>query len=122
MFSLYFPVTTRRVCVAEEIISESIIANPNRKYVVSSPSLTTITLPISATCCIGDTVSIEDIGPGGFRIAQQEDQRIQVGDDLTSLGLGGKIDTIGEGTTIQLSYAGSGGWIVDWVTQNIYFE
>jgi hypothetical protein len=123
MFSLFFPVIAiNKVCMAEIIISESITASPNGRYIVSSPSLTIIALPPSSICCPGDTLSVEDIGPGGFRISQQSNQQIQAGDEMTSIGLGGKIDTIGEGTTIQLSYAGDGGWIVDWVTQNIYFE
>lgn len=123
MFSLFFPVTaTNKTCAAEEIISDSVVASPKGKYIVSSLSLTTITLPPSSICCIGDSIKIEDIGPGGFRIAQQTDQQIQVGDGLTSIGLGGKISTLYEGTTIQLSYVGNGGWIVDWVTQNIDFE
>lgn len=122
MFSLFFPNTADRVCLNEKILSESITANPNEKYFISSLVRVIVTLPPTKVCCIGDEVIVEDIGPGGFRIAQQAGQRIQVGDELTTLGIGGKIDTILEGTTIKLSYAGDGGWIVDSVTQNVYFE
>lgn len=51
----------------------------NNGYIVNSSDLLTLTLPLSSSLAIGDTVRLNGIGTGGWKIAQNPSQSILLG-------------------------------------------
>jgi hypothetical protein len=52
-------------------------AAPNRGYVANNAALVAITLPISASLTVGDTIRVSGGGAGGWKIAQNAGQKIR---------------------------------------------
>ena len=57
-------------------------------YILTNPSLTTVSLPDNADTDVGHTFRIIGLS-GGYKISQAADQQIQIGDEASTLGAGG---------------------------------
>lgn len=73
---------------------------PNSAYVTSNGSLTTFTLP--ATASFGDSYIIAGNGSGGWTIAQNSGQSIIVGLDTSTVGVGGSVASSNKEDSIQI--------------------
>lgn len=93
-----------------EAITGSIQMQVNRGYICNGLSLQTLILPSSAI--LGDQLHISAQGTGLYRIAQNAGQQIRFGSRTTSLGISGRIDSLVQGDSITLLYAGSNLWSV----------
>ncbi|MES1987924.1 MAG: hypothetical protein V4440_07825, partial [Pseudomonadota bacterium] len=72
----------------------------NTGYFADSASLVTLTLP--ATIPAGSVFEIINTNTGGFTIAQNAGQRVQFGNEITTLGVGGSISSTNVGDAIRL--------------------
>ena len=72
----------------------------NNGYLANNASLVTLTLPTTAS--IGDVLKVTGVGAGGWRIAQNANQSIRYGDQLTTTGITGRIDSLAQGDSIEL--------------------
>ena len=105
-------------CPGDITVSSSLQMKSGNRYIVNSTSLITLTLPRQA--CKGESIFIEDIGTGRFRIAQLDNQQIQIGEYTTSYGLTGRIDSIEEGTSLELlCVIPNFGWLIRDINCNI---
>jgi hypothetical protein len=77
-------------------------------YIVNSPSLVLLQLPAIAS--IGSLISVVDQGSGGWRITQGENQSIQVGNQLTTVGVTGRVSSTSLGDAIDLLCVANGRW------------
>ncbi len=64
---------------------------PNTIYIANNASLVTFTLP--ATSSVGDQFSIRGSGAGGWTIAQNAGQTVNVGNSATTTGAGGSVSS-----------------------------
>ncbi len=69
-------------------------------YIANNAGLVTLTLP--ATAAIGATVHIIGKGAGGWRIAQNAGQTIHYGNQSTTTGAGGRLDSTHQRDTIEM--------------------
>lgn len=69
-------------------------------YIVNNAGLVTLTLP--ATCEVGKIIEVVGMGAGGWRIAQNADQVIHVGDTDTTTGVSGQINSTHRRDTIRI--------------------
>ncbi len=65
----------------------------NCNFVANNASLVTLTLPVAASSVVGAIVRISNLGAGGFRIAQNASQTIQVGTINSTVGVGGSVSS-----------------------------
>lgn len=72
----------------------------NNGYIANNASLVTATLP--STSAVGDLVWIVGQGAGGWQIAQNVGQRIHFGNQDTTMGTGGHLDSTNQYDAIQL--------------------
>jgi hypothetical protein len=63
----------------------------NNGYIANNAGLVTLTLPV--TSGIGDELSIIGLGAGGWRVAQNASQYIQIGTSNSTVGAGGSISS-----------------------------
>ena len=82
-----------------EITSSTVMA-PNTGYFVNSAGLATLTMP--AIMNTGDVVKIVRVGAGDFQIAQLAGQQIQFGNQATTLGVAGYIQSQNIGDAIDI--------------------
>ena len=69
-------------------------------YVADNASLITFTLPSTAN--IGDMIQILGKGAGGWKVAQNATQQINVGSAATTVGVSGSIASINQFDTVEL--------------------
>lgn len=93
-----------------QYVNSPTLMTPGTAYVAASQTLLPLTLPTSAN--IGQIISILEDASGGFRILQDAGQQIQFGSQATTIGVPGRIDSSGPGDFLELTYQGSGLWIV----------
>lgn len=72
----------------------------NNGYIANNASLVTATLP--STSAVGDLVWIVGQGAGGWQIAQNVGQTIHFGNQDTTMGTGGHLDSTNQYDAIQL--------------------
>ena len=72
----------------------------NNGYITNNVALVTTTLP--AVSSIGDLVWVVGKGVGGWRIAQNAGQSIHFGNQDTTIGIGGYLDSTNQYDAIQL--------------------
>jgi hypothetical protein len=69
-------------------------------YVADNAALVTFTLP--ATANIGDMIQVLGKGAGGWKIAQNANQQINVGKVASTVGTGGAISSLNQFDTVEL--------------------
>ena len=74
-----------------EVTGTSQAAAVNNAYLANNVALVTVTLP--TTAAVGDMVSVEGKGAGGWRVAQNAGQLIHTSTADTTTGVGGRLDS-----------------------------
>ena len=72
----------------------------NNAYINQAAGLTTFTLPAAAA--VGSLITVCGQGAGGFKIAQNAAQEIQVGDSVSTNGIGGYIASTNQYDVVSL--------------------
>lgn len=72
----------------------------NNGYFANRSGGVTFTLPVSAS--VGDTISISAIHSDGWTIAQNASQKIRMGNDITTTGVGGSLTSTAVGDTVTI--------------------
>jgi len=72
----------------------------NEGFQANNAGLVTLTLP--ATCAFGDVIRVAGLGAGGWRIAQLAGQTIHFGNQDTTTGAGGMLDSTNRYDMIEL--------------------
>lgn len=75
-------------------------ASVNNAYIVDNASLVTVTLP--DTAAVGDIVRIVGKGAGGWRLAQNASESVNFGNQSTTSGVGGRLDSTHRYDSIEL--------------------
>jgi len=70
-------------------------------YIANNASLITFTLP--TTCSVGDTFQIVGKGAGLWKIAQNAGQYIVYGDQTTTTGVGGSLDSVQDKDVVEIA-------------------
>lgn len=83
-----------------EVTSSSQSMDVNNGYIASNVGPVTMTLPSVST--VGDLVWVIGKGSGGWQIAQNSGQTIYFGNNRTTTGVGGHLDSSNQYDTIQL--------------------
>lgn len=83
-----------------EITGTSQALAVNTGYILNNAGLVTGTLPVSGT--IGDIIRIVGKGSGGWRIAQNSGQVIHFGNQNTTTGAGGRLDSGNSRDSLEL--------------------
>ena len=83
-----------------EVTISSQIMDVNNGYIASNVGPVTMTLPSVST--VGDLVWVIGKGSGGWQIAQNSGQTIYFGNNRTTTGVGGHLDSSNQYDTIQL--------------------
>ncbi len=89
-------------------------------YIANNGSLTTLTLPSTAN--VGDMFAVTGIGAGGWKVAQNASQSIQIEGNVTTTGTGGSLaSTIkNDSVTIVCTTANTGFLVVNFVGNITY--
>lgn len=82
----------------------------DNEYTANNAGLVTLTLPATAT--VGSKLQVNWKGAGGWKIAQNSGQQIQLGNVTTTSGAGGSISSSASGDCVQLVC----------ITANVLFE
>lgn len=69
-------------------------------YVTNNAGLVTLTLPVTAA--FGTALAVQGLGAGGWTIAQNAGQNIQVGSVSTTVGAGGSLSSTNRYDSIQI--------------------
>ena len=69
-------------------------------HLANSASHLTLTLP--ATCAVGTRLEVAAMGAGGFTIAQNSGQTIRFGEDVTTTGISGLLQSTEQGDVVKL--------------------
>jgi hypothetical protein len=72
----------------------------DQAYITAAGTLTTCTLP--ATAAVGDTFVVVGESVGLFRIAQNAGQSIRLGGSVSTSGVTGYVDSVGQGAVIEI--------------------
>lgn len=83
-----------------EVTSTSQMMAVNTGYIANNSALVTATLP--STSAVGDLIWIVGKGSGGWQIAQNTGQMIHFGNQDTTTGVGGHLDSSNQYDAIQL--------------------
>lgn len=83
-----------------EVTGTTQLATINKGYITNNAGLVTVTLPTIAAQ--GTQLNIVGKGAGGWRIAQNVGQSIQVGSAVTTAGTGGSVSSTNRYDSIQL--------------------
>lgn len=76
-------------------------AGVNTGYFTSNgASLVTITLP--AVAAVGDTIRISGLATGGWKLAQQAGQSVNIGSSTTTIGVGGSLASTAQFDAIEI--------------------
>lgn len=77
----------------------------NKGYWYNGLALGVMALPPSPSA--GDRLILQRIGPANWRIAQRPGEQIQVFDLSTTLGEAGRVESVDQGASIEISFNGS---------------
>lgn len=105
-----FETNSSLVSQVVEISGTSQSASANTIYIPHNASLTTITLPSSAT--VGQLIQIVGEGAGGWRLAQNASQQIVGVGIATTVGTGGYIESTDANCTISVRYTNTNKWTI----------
>jgi hypothetical protein len=83
-----------------EVTTTSQAMVTNTEYTANNASLVTLTLP--ATANIGDEITVNGKGAGGWLIAQNASQLIHFGSSVTTTGTGGSLASTNQWDNIKL--------------------
>lgn len=83
-----------------EVTGTSQTAAVNTGYILNNASLVTLTLP--STAAVGDVVKVCGKGAGGWRVAQNAGDQIHFGDQNTTAGVGGRLDSTNRYDCVEL--------------------
>lgn len=72
-----------------DVTGTSLTMAPANGYLADNAALVTLTLP--AIAAFGSFIYVQGFGAGGWKIAQQAGQNIQVGSSSTTIGVGGSL-------------------------------
>lgn len=87
-------------------------------YIANNLALVTLTLP--ATAAVGDIIRVEGKGSGLWTIAQQAGQSIRIGNNTTTVGVGGSLTATDAGDGVGLlCITANTGWMVTGGTGSI---
>lgn len=86
--------------VWSEVTGTSANLVPMQGFIPNNGSLVTLTLPTSST--VGSTIEVVGKGSGGWRIAQNAGQSINFGNQTTTVGAGGRLDSTNQFDSIRL--------------------
>lgn len=90
----------------------------NNEYTANNAGLVTLTLP--ATAAIGDEVTVNGKGAGGWLIAQNASQLIHLGSSVTTTGTGGSLASTNLWDNIKLKcVTANTTWVAQTVIGNI---
>jgi hypothetical protein len=90
----------------------------NNEYTANNAGLVTLTLP--ATANIGDEVTVNGKGAGGWTIAQNASQLIHFGSSTTTTGTGGSLSSTNQWDTVKLKcVTANTTWVVQMAVGNI---
>jgi hypothetical protein len=90
----------------------------NNEYTANNAGLVTLTLP--ATAAIGEQVTVNGKGAGGWRIAQNSGQLIHLGSSVTTTGAGGSLSSTNQWDNIKLKcVTANTTWVAQTVVGNI---
>lgn len=84
----------------ESITGTSHSMEANKAYIVNNAALVTLTLP--SACAVGKVIRLTGVGAGGWKITQNTDQKIHLGDTSTTTGTGGSISSTHQRDAIEL--------------------
>ena len=70
-------------------------------YIADNASLVTLTLP--ATAALGDSFKVVYKGAGGWKVAQNASQTIQIGNQITTAGVGGSLASSAAGDSVTIN-------------------
>lgn len=97
-----------------EVTATSATMDVNSGYIANNASLVTLTLPSVAQ--VGDSVSVQGKGAGGWKIAQNAGQTINIGDatnPATTTGVGGSLASTTRYDSLELlCITANSGWAV----------
>ena len=82
-----------------EVVGTSSAIAVNNAYITNNAGLVTMTLP--ATAAVGETFAIVGKGAGGWLIAQNAAQILQVGSDASTTGAGGSVASTNQYDSIE---------------------
>jgi hypothetical protein len=90
----------------------------NTEYTANNAGLVTLTLP--STAAIGDEVTVNGKGAGGWKIAQNASQLVHLNSSTTTTGVGGSLASTGQWNNIKLKcVTANTTWTVQDVIGNI---
>jgi len=69
-------------------------------YIANRAAGVTFTLP--ATAAVGDTFRVVNVNGGGFTVSQNALQNIRIGDQVTTVGVGGSLASTALGDTLEI--------------------
>lgn len=76
----------------------------NKAYWYSGLALGVMALPPSPE--LGDRLIIQRIGPANWRLTQRDGEQIQVFDLFTTLGEAGRLESVDQGSSVEISFNG----------------
>lgn len=82
------------------VVSANGALTSNFGHFANSASHLTLTLP--ATCAVGTRFEVAAMGAGGFTIAQNSGQTIRFGEDVTTTGISGLLQSTEQGDVVKL--------------------
>ena len=85
---------------AIEVTGTTQVMTVDTIFIANNASLVTLTLP--TTCAIGDTMKVLGKGTGGWEIAQNAGQIIFFGDQATTVGATGRLNSTLQRDSLQL--------------------
>jgi hypothetical protein len=97
-----------------EVTGTSQAMSTNNEYTANNASLVTLTLP--ATANIGDEVTVNGKGAGGWTIAQNALQLVHLGSSVTTAGTGGSLSSTNQWDTVKLKCVTAN---TTWIVQNV---
>lgn len=83
-----------------EVTGTSQTAVINNGYLTNNAGLVTVTLP--STAAVGSIVRVGGSGAGGWRIAQNASGQINFGNQATTVGTGGRLDSVNRYDAVEL--------------------
>lgn len=83
-----------------EVTGTSQTAAVDNGYITNNAGLVTVTLP--ATAAVGKIVRVAGSGAGGWRIAQNASGQINFGNQATTVGTGGRLDSVNRYDAVEL--------------------
>jgi len=90
----------------------------NNEYTANNAGLVTLTLP--STAAIGDQVTVNGKGAGGWSIAQNSGQLVHLGSSTTTTGVGGSLSSTNQWDNIKLKcVTANTTWVVQTAVGNI---